>query len=172
MIHQLIETILEFLESILGTTYLGRSAVTFLVSMLPIIELRGAIPIGAAFGLPPLTNILVSIAGNMIPAPFIILFIRRIFTWMRKKSTFLGNLADRFEKKAKSKGSRLYRRELIGLMLFVAVPLPGTGAWTGSLIAALLDIRLKAALPVILAGVVIAGLIVTGITYGFISLIN
>ena len=167
----MIEALLGFLEEIFGSTYSGRVAVTFFVSMLPIVELRGAIPIGAALGLPPLTSFFVSIVGNMLPVPVIILFVRKIFGWMRKKSARLGRLADRFEQKAKSRGARLYRGELVGLMLFVAIPLPGTGAWTGALIAALLDIRLKAALPVILAGVIFAGLIITGITYGLVSLV-
>ena len=168
----MIESVLGFLEQIFGTTYIGRVALTFFVSMLPVVELRGAIPVGAALGLSPAINFFVSVTGNMIPVPFIIIFIRRIFGWMRKKSVWLGNLADRFERKAKSRGARLYRSELIGLFVFVAIPLPGTGAWTGSLIAALLNIRMKNALPAIFAGVVVAGLIVTGITYGFISMVT
>ena len=140
--------------------------------MIPVIELRGAIPIGAGvLGLPVHTAAIISIIGSMVPVPFIIIFIRKIFSWMRKKSRRLSVLADKFELKAKSKGAKLYRSELIGLMVFVAIPLPGTGAWTGALIAAILDIRLKAALPAISAGVLGAGIIVTIITYGFTSFI-
>ena len=140
--------------------------------MLPIVELRGAIPIGAGvFGLPIHTAAIISLIGNMLPVPFIIVFIREIFGWMRKKNRRLGALADRFENKARSKSGKLYRGKLIGLMIFVAIPLPGTGAWTGALIAAILDIRLKAAVPAIGAGVLIAGILVTGITYGFTSLL-
>ena len=168
----MIDILLGFLEQVFGTSYLGHMAVTFFVSMLPIVELRGAIPIGAAMGLPPLVCYCTAILGNMVPVPFIIIFIRKIFAWMRKKSVRLGNLADRFEKKAKSRGSRLYRGEVLGLMIFVAIPLPGTGAWTGALIAALLNIRLKVSMPTIFAGVIIAGIIVTGVTYGFISLVT
>ena len=136
--------------------------------MLPIVELRGAIPIGVGvLGLPIPTAALISLAGNMLPIPFIILFVRKVFAWMRARSAKLGILADTLEKKAKSKGQNLYRGELIGLMIFVAIPLPGTGAWTGALIAAILDIRLKAALPAIGIGVFIACLLITGITFGF-----
>ena len=165
------ETILHFLESIFGTSDFARYAITFVISMIPVVELRGAIPIGVGvFGLPIHTAALISLVGNMVPVPIIIIFIRKIFGWMRKKSKRLGRLADKFENKAKSKGSKLYRRELLGLTIFVAIPLPGTGAWTGSLIAAILDIRLKAALPAIGAGVLMAGILVTGITYGFTAL--
>lgn len=167
----MIDAILGFLENIFGMSYFGRCAVTFFVSMIPIVELRGAIPIGVTLGLPTITVALISIAGNMLPVPFIIIFIRKIFAWMRKKSAWLGGVADRFESKAKARGARLYRGEIIGLIVFVAIPLPGTGAWTGSLIAAILDVRLKTALPCILTGVAAAGIIVTGITFGFKSLL-
>ncbi len=146
--------------------------ITFVVSMLPIVELRGAIPIGVAMGLSPILSAVISVVGNLLPVPFIIIFIRRIFAWMQKKSPKLASIAERLEKKAISKGDTLYKSELIGLMIFVAIPLPGTGAWTGALIAAILNIRLKSALPAIAAGVVIAGFLVLGITYGFTKIFN
>ena len=99
--------------------------------------------------------------------PLIILFIRRVFAWMKRKSKRLGKLARRFEDKAAERGGALYNSELIGLLLFVALPLPGTGAWTGALIAAILDIRLKTAIPAILGGIVLAGILITGLTFGF-----
>ena len=155
--------ILEFLQ----TSDFGKILITFFVSMLPVIELRGAIPLGVSMGLDPVTCLLVSLVGNMVPVPFIIIFIRRIFEWMKKKSSRLAGIAERLEKKAYSKGGLVYKGEIIGLILVVAIPLPGTGAWTGSLIAAMLNIRLKAAIPAIAAGVVIAGILVVGLTYGF-----
>ena len=155
----------------IGSSYFGKCVITFLVALLPVVELRGAIPIGAALGLPGLVCSIVSIIGNMLPVPFIVVFCRKVFSWMRRKSGRLGKWADKWESRAKAKGSRLYRGELIGLIVFVAIPLPGTGAWTGAIIAALLDIRLKSALPSILAGVVLAGVIVAGISYGFKSLL-
>ena len=166
----LIDSILNLLGSIFGSSFFAKCAITFIVAMLPIVELRGAIPIGVgALGLPIPLAAFVSLWGNMLPVPFVILFARRVFAWMRNKSKRLGAFADLLENRAKAKGASLYRKGLIGLMIFVAIPLPGTGAWTGAMIAALLDIRLKAALPTIGAGVLIAGIIVSVITYGFTS---
>jgi len=167
----LTNAILGFLETIFGTSYLAKVMVTIIISMLPIVELRGSIPVGAGIlGLSVHMAAIFSIIGNMLPVPFIIIFARKIIGWMRKRSTWLGTLADKLENKAKSKGAKLYRSELIGLMIIVAIPLPGTGAWTGALIAAILDIRLKAALPAIGLGVIIAGILITGLMYGFSSL--
>ena len=162
---------MQFLGDLFGSSVFGKCAVTFLISILPVIELRGAIPVGAAMDLPWLVCALVSIIGNMLPVPLIIIFCRRIFAWMRKKSAWLGKRADWFENRAKEKGAKLYRSELVGLMIFVAIPLPGTGAWTGAIIAAILDIRLKNSLPAIYSGVIIAGILVAGITYGFKSML-
>jgi uncharacterized membrane protein len=138
--------------------------------MVPIAELRVAIPVGVKLGLPHLTSALLAVAGNILPAPFIILFARRVFEWMREKSVRLRRLAERLEQKARDNKDILYKGEVLGLIIFVAVPLPGTGAWTGALIAAVLNIRLKVAFPAIALGVLIAGLLVTGITFGFTSL--
>jgi len=133
-----------------------------------------AIPIGAALGLPPIPNALASIIGNALPTPVVIIFVRKAFEWMRKKSKRLGRLADKFEEKAKSKGAKFRNGMFICLMLFVAIPLPlpGMGAWTGSLIAAVFNVRLKIALPAIGIGVVIAGAIATAVTYGVITLVQ
>lgn len=155
--------IIELLKS----SEAGKMLITFIVSMLPIVELRGAIPIGVAIGLDPVVSTVISLVGNMVPIPFIILFIRRIFTWMKGRSRRLAGIAEKLESKARAKGSALYKGEVIGLAVFVAIPLPGTGAWTGALIAAILGMRLKIAVPTIAAGVLVAGLIIFGITYGF-----
>ena len=156
---------LEFLEA----SYAGKILTTLLTSMVPIVELRGGIPFGAALGLPPAAVMGAAIIGNMIPVPFIILFIKKIFQWMRRFEP-LAKLVSHFESKAESKSDRVTRYKKFGLCIFVAVPLPGTGAWMGALIAALLDMRLRDSFPVITLGVCIASLVVTGITYGFISL--
>ena len=164
--------ILELLENLLGTSLFAKIAITLIIAMLPIVELRGAIPIGAGIlGLPVHTAAIISVIGNLIPVPFIIIFARKIFGWMRRKSVRLGNMADKLENKAKKKSASLYRGRWLGLMIFVAIPLPGTGAWTGAMIAAILNMRLKAAMPAIGVGVVIAGILITGITYGFTSLL-
>ncbi len=139
---------------------------TFLVSMVPVIELRGAIPIGVAAGLPLWQAILISIIGNMIPVPFIILFIKKIFAWMRTKSERLNSVVERMEAKADKNVEKVTRYEFWGLFLFVAIPLPGTGAWTGSLVAALLDMNLKKAVPPVYLGILGAAVIISFVTYG------
>ncbi|WP_343212801.1 MULTISPECIES: COG2426 family protein [unclassified Flavonifractor] len=145
----------------LTSTNLGEMFFTMLVSMVPIIELRGGVPFGTALGLPPGQALVASIIGNMIPIPFIIVYIRRIFLWMRRKSPKLNSLVDKLEKKAHLKGQKVTKYKYIGLWIFVAIPLPGTGAWTGALAAAFLDMPLRKALPSIFLGVVTAGLIMT-----------
>ena len=143
---------------------------TLLVSVVPVIELRGAIPIGVALGLHPFWAMLASIVGNMLPVPFIILFVRHVFTWLKRHSPLLGRLVQKLEDKAHNKSAVVIKYRAIGLCLLVAVPFPGTGAWTGSLVAALLDIPLREAVPTILLWVIIAGLFVTGVTCGVITI--
>ena len=139
---------------------------TFLMAMVPVIELRGAIPYGVAQGLPLWTAIAVSIAGNLVPVPFILLFIRRIFAWLRRNNQKLNALVNRLEARAEKKKKTVLRYEFWGLVILVAIPLPGTGAWTGALVAAMMDLRLKKALPAITLGVIIAAVVVSVITYG------
>lgn len=151
---------MELLEW-LTSNVLGELFFTMLVSMVPIIELRGGVPFGTALGLAPGAALVAAIIGNMLPIPFIIVYIRRIFLWMRRKSPKLNTLVDKLEKKAHLKGQKVTKYKYIGLWLFVAIPLPGTGAWTGALAAAFLDMPLRKALPSIFLGVVTAGLIMT-----------
>ncbi len=154
----------------LEATGLGRAVITFVVSLLPIVELRGAIPIGVGLGLHPVAAMLISIVGNMVPVPFIILFIRRVFEWMRGKSPKLASVVEKMEAKAYAKRELIRKWELLGLFVLVAVPLPGTGAWTGALAAAFLNLRLREAIPAIFIGVCIAAAIMTGITFGVIHI--
>lgn len=151
---------MELLEW-LTSNDLGELFFTMLVSMVPIIELRGGVPFGTALGLAPGAALVAAIIGNMLPIPFIIVYIRRIFLWMRRKSPKLNTLVDKLEKKAHLKGQKVSKYKYIGLWLFVAIPLPGTGAWTGALVAAFLNMPLRKALPSIFLGVVTAGLIMT-----------
>jgi len=146
-------------------SFAGKIIITFFMSMVPIIELRGALPSGVAMGLTPWTAFAVSVIGNMVPVPFIILFIRKILDWMKRFDGF-RRIAEKLENKAKKHEDKIVKYEALGLFILVALPLPGTGAWTGSLVAAIFDIRLKNAVPVIFAGVLTAGLIVLFITYG------
>lgn len=150
------------------TTYTGKLLATFLISMVPVIELRGALPIGVGMGLSPVTALVVSIIGNMVPVPFIIIFIRRILNWMHRFEKF-DRIATKLEEKAAKGGEKIVKYEMFGLFLLVAVPLPGTGAWTGSLVAAFFNLRLRNAVPVIFAGVVAAGIVVFLVTYGVVT---
>ena len=136
------------------------------IAALPVLELRGAIPYGVANGLPYFGVLAVSVIGNMLPVPVIILFVRKIFDWMKKKSKFLAGIAEKLEKRAENKMDVIEKYEMLGLFILVAIPLPGTGAWTGSLISALLGLRLKNAFPMILLGVLTAGVIMMIISYG------
>lgn len=138
----------------------------FGLAMVPVFELRGAIPVGVAAGLPFWTVFLTALLGNLLPVPFLILFTRRVFEWLRTKSALLERFVSRLERKAAAKEDLLKKYELLGLCILVAIPLPGTGAWTGSLVAAVFDIRLKHAFPAIALGVLIAGIIVSVVTYG------
>ena len=141
----------------------------FVLSMVPVIELRGAIPLGAALGLPIWTNYLVSVLGNFVPVPFILLFIRHILAWMKTTKHF-AKIALWLEEKAEKHSDKVTRYATFGLFLFVAIPLPGTGAWTGGLVAALLQMRMKHALPSILLGVMTAGVIMALASYGVVGI--
>ena len=141
----------------------------FFVSMVPLIELRGAIPYGVIFGLPLWSTYIIAIIGNMIPVPFIFLFARKILEWGADKPV-IGKFFTFCLEKGHKGGQKLKatagRGLFIALLLFVGIPLPGTGAWTGSLVAAVLRMRIVTALLVIAAGVLVSGFITGGIAYG------
>lgn len=151
-------------------TMLREIAATFFVSMVPVVELRGAIPIGIAAGLPPAVAYLTAVLGNLVPVPFILLLIRRIFDWLRE-TKLMGPRIVALEKRAHLKGRVVKKYRLLGLVLLVGIPLPGTGAWTGALVAALLDIRLRSAIPAIFVGLLVAGGITLGVTMGVIHMV-
>lgn len=139
---------------------------TFLMSMIPVIELRGAIPFGVVQGLSVPMAFIISVIGNLLPIPFLVVFTRKVFEWLRTKSVKLDSLVKKLEAKADKNKELVEKSEFWGLMILVAIPLPGTGAWTGALVAAMLDMRLKRAMPAIIVGVIVAGIVVTAITYG------
>jgi uncharacterized membrane protein len=143
-------------------------AIIFLVSMIPILELRGGLIVGSLLHVPMWEAIPVCIIGNIIPVPFILLLITKIFSLLRK-TKLLRPIVDKLEKRAMSKSDTIARYEFWGLMMFVGIPLPGTGAWTGSLIAALLGIKNKKAVPAILLGLVMATVIICVIFYGILG---
>ena len=154
----------------LTETKAGEFIWTMLVSMVPIVELRGGIPFGVAAGLPVWQAYLAAVIGNILPAPFIIVYIRRIFQWLRRKMPRLNRVVDKLEQKAHLKGQKVTKYKYLGLAIFVAVPLPGTGAWTGALAAAFLDMPLRKALPSIIAGVLVAGIAISILTFGVASI--
>lgn len=139
--------------------------------MLPLFELRGSIIVGAAMGIPWWINYIVSVCGNLLPIPFILLFIRGILRWM-KGVKGLSKIALWLEKKAHKHSAKVMKYATFGLFLFVAIPIPGTGAWTGALIAALFEMRLKYSLPSITLGVLTAGVIMVCASYGFVGFLN
>ena len=145
---------------------------TMLMAMVPVVELRGAIPMGVSMDLPVWEVLFASVIGNMIPVPFIVLFVRKVFDWLGKQSGALARRVRWLEDRARKKGAVLDRYRLMGLFILVAIPLPGTGAWTGSLVAALFDMRIKVAFPVIFLGVLAAGIIMCVLSYGFAALIS
>ena len=151
---------------VLEGSYLGKILLTFIMSMVPVIELRGAIPIGVGYGLDLWFVVFLAIMGNFLPVPFIMLFIRKIFAWMRKVSKKFSSIVDRMEEKAAKHTDKVTKYGFWGLLILVAIPLPGTGAWTGALVAAMMEIRFKTALPAIFLGVLVAAVIVTFVTYG------
>jgi len=142
---------------------------TFLVAMTPVLELRGAIPAGIAAGLPPAAACAAAVAGNLLPAPLIMLLARRVFDWLRD-TRFFGPKITWLERRAHLKGRLVRKYRLLGLVILVGVPLPGTGAWTGAFVASLLDIRMRHALPAIFLGLLIAAAITTALTLGLFHL--
>lgn len=152
-------------------TMFGKILLTFLISMVPIIELRGAIPIALNYDLNLWIAIPVAIIGNLVPVPFIIIFIRKIFAWLRTKSKKLDKLIVKLEARAEKKSDVVNKYAFWGLFILVAIPLPGTGAWTGALVAAIMEMPLKKAFPAIALGVVAAGIIVSFVSYGAASLL-
>ena len=139
---------------------------TFLMAMVPVVELRGAIPYGVIAGLSVPAAFIIAVIGNLVPIPILVVFTRKVFEWLRAKSEWLDSIVRRLEAKADDKKEIVQKYEFWGLVLLVAIPLPGTGAWTGALVAAMMDMRLKRAMPAIILGVIIAGVIVTTVTYG------
>ena len=160
------ETLVQWFVTHLG----GKAAkelIIFIISMIPILELRGGIlAAGPAFlNIPTWRAIPICLVGNLIPIPFILLLIRPIFARLRKTRLFRP-LVEKLEKKAMSKSDRISRYEFWGLVLFVGIPLPGTGAWTGSLIASLLEVDIKKSSIAIFCGLIMATVIMSIVSYG------
>ena len=152
-------------------TWAGEFLATFFISMVPVAELRVGLPYGIANGLPYPLALLAAVCGNMLPVPFIVVYIQRVFHWLRHHIPRMNSFITRMERKADTKGETVKRVGPLGLLLFVAIPLPGTGAWTGALIAALLRMKNRTAVPCILLGVLIAAAIMSLATFGVIHIV-
>lgn len=150
----------------------SKEIIVFIISMIPILELRGALLVaGPILGVPVSSAIPLCILGNILPVPFILLLITPIFNWM-KGTKKLKPMVERLEAKAMSKSDQIERYEFWGLVLFVGIPLPGTGAWTGSLIAALLGVKFKKAFPAVILGICMATVIMWFISYVLLGGVN
>lgn len=160
------ETLANWFVTHLGGI-LSKELIVFIVSLMPILELRGGIIAGFAMQMPWLPTFLIAFVGNLLPIPFILLFIKYIFKILRK--TPLRFFVDWCERKAEEKSEQIRKYAYLGVFLFVAVPLPGTGAWMGSLISVMLGMDAKKTFPVIVLGVLVAGLIVSTLSFGLLG---
>ena len=161
------KSIVLWFTGVMGIGF-GKLFGIFLISMLPIIELRGSIPVAYALNVNLIPAFIISVIGNMLPVPIILLFVTEVFKFM-KKHHILEKFILKLEKSALGKSEKVKKYEFWGLVLFVAIPLPGTGAWTGSLIASLLEMPKKKAFLAVLVGVLIAAVIMSSLTYGLIG---
>jgi len=162
--EQIVESIVNILSGDIAAEW-----IVFIVSMLPIVELRGGILAASLLGVEMWKAFLICAVGTMIPVPFILLFIRQILTWL--KNMGFAKFAEKLEAKAEKNRAKVEKYETFGLTLFVGVPLPGTGAWTGSLIAALMNMRFKHAFLAVLLGTLLADAIMCLISYGVLGAI-
>lgn len=158
---------MEAIRLWLEQNFFGELLYTALMAMAPVVELRGAIPFGHnVLGLNIWLAAAASIVGNLLPVPFIIIYVRRVFAFLRRKIPKLNRMVDRLVRKAEGKRETVNKYGFWGLCILVAIPLPGTGAWTGAMVAAFMDMRIKKAFPAIALGVLIAGVVVTFLTVG------
>lgn len=164
------ESLAEFLVNNLDGK-MSSEIIAFIVSLLPILELRGGLIAAKLMGVEFIKAFIICYLGNMLPIPFILLFIRKIFNLLKRNKKF-AEIIGKLEEKSLSKADKVRKYRLWGLFIFVAIPLPGTGAWTGALIADLLDIRIRDAFLTISVGVLIAGTIISALSYGLFGLLG
>lgn len=150
------------------TGKLSKELIVFVISMVPILELRGGLLAASVLGIDIVQAIWLCVVGNIIPVPFILLLITPIFNWLKRTKTFRP-LVERLESKAMGKSAQIEKYQFWGLVLFVGIPLPGTGAWTGSLIASLLGVKFKKAFPAVLLGIAAATVIMSIVSYGLLG---
>ncbi len=162
------EALAEFFVNTLSDK-LSPEIIAFIVSMLPVLELRGGLIASKLMDIDFFKAFIVCFIGNLLPIPFILIFIRKIFGFLKKISK-VEEVISKLEARSLRKADKVKKYRLWGLFIFVAIPLPGTGAWTGALVADLLDIRIKHSLPVIACGVFVAGIIISALSYGLLGL--
>lgn len=148
--------------------YISPEMVIFIISMIPILELRGGLLAASLLKIPPLRALPICVIGNIIPIPFILLFIRQLFRWMKNAGIMKG-VIEALENRAMKKSGNIKKYEFWGLVAFVGIPLPGTGAWTGALIASLLEMDIKKSSKAILLGILIAAVIMYIVSYGVVG---
>lgn len=163
----MVDSIVQYIVDIFGGT-IPSQLIVFIVSMIPILELRGSILAAGFMDVTFLETYIVAVLGNLLPIPFILMFIKKILEWMKSTRAF-SRIANGIEKKALSKREQIDKYGYFGLFLFVAIPLPGTGAWTGALLAVLLGMKNKKAFIPIALGVMTAGLIMSLLAFGIIQ---
>ena len=167
MAESLVHTFLGLFDGLRNIPF-GKELIVFLISLMPILELRGGLIAAALLGLNIVPAFIICIIGNLLPIPFILWFITPIFNKL-KKTKHLSKLVNKIEKKALSKKDKIEKAEFWGLLFFVGIPLPGTGGWTGSLIASLINMDKKKAMLAITCGVLLAGLIVGSLSFGLLK---
>lgn len=167
MTSNLAEILVQAFNGLTNLKY-GRELIVFIISLMPILELRGGLIAAALLNLNIIRAFIICFIGNIIPIPFILWLITPIFDYLKKTKLFSG-LVNKIESKAMSKKDQIEKLQYIGLMLFVGIPLPGTGAWTGCLIAALLNMNKKKAMLYAILGVIMAGIIMMIFSYGILD---
>ena len=167
MAESLVHTFLGLFDGLRSIPF-GKELIAFLISLMPILELRGGLIAAALLGLNIVPAFIICIIGNLLPIPFILWFITPIFNKL-KKTKHLSKFVNKIEKKALSKKDKIEKAEFWGLFFFVGIPLPGTGGWTGSLIASLINMDKKKAMLAITCGVLLAGLIVGSLSFGLLK---
>lgn len=167
MAESLVQSLLGLFDGLKNVQY-GKELIVFIISLMPILELRGGLIAAALLGLDIVPAFIICLIGNLIPLPFILWFITPIFNWL-KKSKHLSKLVNKIENKALSKKDKIEKAEFWGLLFFVGIPLPGTGGWTGCLIASLINMDKKKAMIAATCGVLLAGVIVGSVSFGLLN---
>ncbi len=155
-----------FMEALNGKV--SKELIVFIISMVPILELRGGLVAASVMQIDIVRAIWYCVVGNIIPVPFILLLITPVFNWLKKTKTFRP-LVEKLESRAMGKSEQIEKYQFWGLVLFVGIPLPGTGAWTGSLIASLLGVKFKKAFPAVILGIIMATVLMSVFSYGLLG---